>query len=112
MSKSLTDIKTPDMNVKISDLDVKIHDTAPDHQSKNLGKVSRSLEISNIHPNGNVKSQFQTVKEPSVAFINQFVTMSHQMVQSKLGKTTFFFYTNFFFLTVLPTAMICDVLMK
>ena len=47
----MTDIKIPDMNVQISDIDIKIHDTAPDHQNKNLGKLSRSLDVqSNTAP--------------------------------------------------------------
>ena len=38
ISKSMTDIK-------ISDIDIKIQDTAADHQSKNLGKLSRSFHV-------------------------------------------------------------------
>ena len=37
------DDNIPDINIKISVIDIKIHDTAADHQSKNLGKLSRSL---------------------------------------------------------------------
>ena len=35
MSKSMTDVKISEINVKVSDLDTEIHETAPDHQRKN-----------------------------------------------------------------------------
>ena len=43
------DARIPDINIKISDIDIKIHDIAADHQSKNPGKLSRTLKLNFSH---------------------------------------------------------------
>ena len=51
-------------------------------------------------PNGNIKSQFRTVKESSDAHISQVLTRSQPTVDLKLDETTFFLRNN-----DLPTTM-------
>ena len=55
------------------------------------------METSNSHPNGDLKSQFGSVKEPSDAVINQVLTMSQQTVESKLDETNFILHNHLSF---------------
>ena len=49
------------------------------------------MKTSNRLPNGTLKSQSQTVEEPTETLSNQFITMGPKSGSLKLDETTFFF---------------------